>query len=69
MAGVNFPSVAAAVEPYLRVAVDLALAKSSDAGSVAQAGASIAPELMAAELVNSIPTPGQATGSIINTYA
>jgi len=73
MSGISLSSIAATIQPYLQVSVDLALAKSPDAGSVGAAAATLAPELAASELVNALPSPAtgeaQTVGSIINTYA
>ena len=72
MSGVSLPSMAAQFQPYLQVSVELALAGSSDASGVAQAGAAVTPDLMVAELMNALPDPASAApqvGSIINTYA
>ena len=70
MSGINLSSVSAAIQPYLQVSVDLALAKSPDAGGVSSAAASLAPELAAEELMNSVATgETQNVGSIVNTYA
>jgi hypothetical protein len=73
MSGISFPSVSAEIKPYLQVAVDLKLAGSSDGTGVAAAGASLAPALEAAALVQALPNPAtgdaQSIGAIINTYA
>jgi hypothetical protein len=73
MSAASLSPIASTIQPYLQVAVDLALAKSPDAGSVGSAAATLAPEMAAAELVGALPsaTAGAAKniGSIINTYA
>jgi hypothetical protein len=73
MSAVSLSPIASTIQPYLQVAVDLALAKSPDAGSVGSAAATLAPQMAAAELVNAAAsaTAGEAkgVGSIINTYA
>lgn len=73
MAGISLPSISAEIKPYLQVAVDLTLAGSGDGTGVAQAGASLAPALEAAALVQALPTPATSeaptVGTIVNTYA
>ncbi len=53
--------------------MDVDLARSGEAVGVAQAGASLAPALEAAALVQALPNPAsgapQTVGSIINTFA